>query len=100
MPKFQCVQFGICPRADACEEIQIDEGVAFECARKDPKCREQLVEIHAKKGWKKVALIALPVVVVIALTAWWLNREPSQTSTSKSQTSVEQLLTDVWPWLK
>lgn len=92
MAKFLCVQFGICPRADACEQISLKPGDNHNCPRNDPKCREQLVEIGGGlPRIVKIGLIAVPVAAVIAFGVWSLVG-PSKT--------VEQLLTDVWPWLK
>ena len=92
MAKYQCIQFGICPRADACEEIEIKPGETFECPRHDPKCREQLMEIRGGKFSPKLkmALIAVPIVLLLGFGAWAMlgSKKPA------SQASVEQMLTD------
>jgi hypothetical protein len=99
MPKYQCVQFGLCPRADACEEIVIKPGDSFQCARSspDPKCREQLEEVRGRKPRLNLVLIAVPVALLLGIGAWIFMGTGSPPS---SKASVEQLLVEVWPWLK
>ena len=96
MPRYQCVQFGSCPRADACEQIEIKSNGLFKCPRKDPSCRQQLVELRSEPGLR-IALISLPVAALIGLGVWLMILTMCRVP---PQPTVEQLLTDVWPWLK
>jgi hypothetical protein len=104
MPKYQCVQFGLCSRADACEEFEIKAGDSFQCARgsPDPGCREQLVEIRGGRlpPQAKMAIIAVPIAAVLGLCAWMLIGLSEADAQHKARANVEQLLIDVWPWLK
>lgn len=99
MPKYQCAQYGLCPRADSCEEFLIKPGDSFQCARSspDPNCREKLEEVGGKGLSPKLrlVLIAVPVALLISIGAWMLIGPGGQ-----PKATVEQLLTDVWPWLK
>lgn len=103
MPKYQCVQYSICPRADACEEIEIKLGDSFQCGRTpaDLKCREQLIEVRGNLSPKlKSALVAVPIAALLGVGAWMLIGSSKGDGKRQPQANVEQLLTDVWPWLK
>ena len=95
MPRYQCVQFGSCPRADACEKIEIKSNRLFKCPRKDPSCRQQLVELRSEPGLR-IALISVTVAALIGLGVWRLWPPPDHIKPP----TVEQLLTEVWPWLR
>jgi hypothetical protein len=101
MPKYQCAQLGRqCPRAQTGEEFEIKPGASFQCALSspDPQCREKLLEVRGRKlsPKLKLALVAVPVAV-LGVGAWFfLGAGPN----SSPKTGVEQLLIEVWPWLK
>lgn len=71
----------------------------FKCPRNDPKCREQLVEVGGSGTLKRLALIGLPILAVLGALIWWMWGTPESPS-KPSEQNVEQMLTDVWPWLK
>jgi hypothetical protein len=92
MPQYQCIQFGNCPRADACEKIEIKSDDVFECPRGDPGCRQLLVELR-RPPKAKIALIGLPLAVVIGLGVWICIQ-------ANNPPPVQKLLTEIWPWLE
>lgn len=111
MPRYQCVQFGSCPKADACEKIEIKSNELFKCPRKDPSCRQQLVELRSwlekarqsiqdpkpgRPSGLRIALISVTVAALIGLGVWRLWPPPDHIKPP----TVEQLLTEVWPWLR
>jgi hypothetical protein len=104
MAKYQCTQLSVCPRADACEEIEIKPGVSFQCGRNppDPKCREQLLEIRGRRLSPKlrILLIAILFSVLLGSGAWMMMGFSKTADQRKSEANAEQLLIDVWPWLK
>ena len=95
MPKYQCIQFGVCPKADACEQFEIGGTPAFECPRKDPLCSSRLVEIKSG-GIPRGLIAALAIVALLAIGggAWYyFSRAP------KGPAAIQQQLMEVWPWL-
>ncbi|MEI7773344.1 MAG: hypothetical protein WCK17_01080 [Verrucomicrobiota bacterium] len=96
MAKYQCVQFGLCPRADG-KVIEDKPGEPFTCPLGDTKCRENLEPISGGKSMPKPLLIgALAILVVGGLGVWYF-----MTGSSKSNRSdLEAQLVEVWPWLK
>ena len=94
MPRYQCVQFGICQRADANEEFEIKPGETCQCPRNDPHCQGQLIVLEKPK--KRWPLYVGPGVIAAALVGLglWHEMKPVPKPTP------EQLLIEVWPWLK
>jgi hypothetical protein len=88
--------------ADACTKIEIRPGESFECPRNDPGCREKLVEIQEGGLLFRVvkfAIIFLAVLLTISggVKILWDHRyHPPE----PPKPTVNQLLTDVWPWLE
>lgn len=101
MPKYQCIKFGQCSLADAGKDIEIGEGDSFQCGctPADPKCREnlELVTGGTVSPTLKLVLVAVPIAALLAFGAWRLIGGGGQ---PQPPASVEQLLTDVWPWLR
>ncbi|MCB1129569.1 MAG: hypothetical protein KDN05_00470 [Verrucomicrobiae bacterium] len=104
MAKHQCVQFGVCPRADSgeCFEVNAD----FKCGRnpEDPDCLSKLEEV-LDAGGKGLALkvgipVALLAVVGVALFFLLGSGNDPKASTPAQKPSAEELLQEVWPWLK
>lgn len=96
MAKFQCVQFGLCPRADG-NVIEDKPGEPFTCPRGDTKCRENLEPIGAGKSVSKPLIIGVAAVLVLGgLGAWYFMSGSSKSDAS----SAEAQLVEVWPWLK
>ena len=104
MAKHQCVQFGICPRADSgeCFEVNAD----FKCGRgpEDPDCQSKLEEVHDAGGKGLALKIGIPatLLVVVGVALFFLLGKDgnSQSSAAAQQPTAEDLLQGVWPWLK
>jgi hypothetical protein len=106
MAKHQCVQFGVCPRADSgeCFEVNAD----FRCARnpEDPECRNKLEAVEGGRSGGKLSLkLGIPAVllVVVGVAIFFATREPGQSKgapPAKTPPTVEELLKEVWPWLR
>lgn len=105
MSKHQCVQFGVCPRADSgeCFEVNAD----FKCGRspEDLDCQTKLEEVSGGGGGKGIALkvgipAALFVVVGVTLFLVYGRDGEPQADPSSAKPTVEELLQEVWPWLK
>jgi hypothetical protein len=104
MAKYQCVQFGVCPRADngECFEVNSD----FRCGRspEDPDCQSKLEDVQ-KAGSNGLALkVGIPLVLLAVVGTglfFVLNSEENPNSPSPEQKpTAEELLQEVWPWLK
>jgi len=104
MAKHQCVQFGVCPRADRgeCFEVNAD----FRCARdpEDPDCQSKLEEVGGGRsgGGKlviKLGILAL-VLVIAGVAIFFATREPKASPGTSSHPTAEALLKEVWPWLR
>lgn len=104
MAKHQCVQFGVCPRADSgeCFEVNAD----FKCGRspEDPDCQSKLEDVQ-NVGGKGLALkvgipAALLLIVGVALFFLLGKDGNSQSSPPAQKPTAEDLLQEVWPWLK
>jgi hypothetical protein len=103
--QYQCVQFGVCPRADRGECFHVDAN--FKCGRdpEDPDCREKLEPVSGGGAsgakWLK---IAIPVVAIAALVGGGIyflsGDEPEPTKLPEQKPSVDSLLIEVWPDLK
>ena len=95
MPKYLCIQFGQCGKADAGEEIEILEGAEPKC----PQCGQKLEEA-GKKGFPRgarIALVAVPAAALLCGLLWFvLARGPEKAGPQK----VEDALAEVWPWLR
>lgn len=104
MAKHQCVQFGVCPRADRgeCFEVNAD----FKCGRnpEDPDCHSKLEEVQNSGGKGLVLKIVIPaaLVLVVGVALFFLLGQDveSKSSPEAQQPTVEELLQEVWPWLK
>jgi hypothetical protein len=96
MPRYQCIQFGQCVKADASEAIEIPPGAESKC----PQCGQKLEEVNGGGKFPvspKIVLIAVSVVLVLGGVIWFfLSGEPNPSGPQ----AVESALTDVWPWLK
>ena len=96
MAKYQCVQFGLCPRADG-NVIEEKPGEPFTCPRGDTKCRENLEPIGGAKKLPIPLLIGVVLVLVLGgLAVWYLVSGSSKANPS----DAEAQLVEVWPWLK
>lgn len=106
MAKHQCVQFGVCPRADRgeCFEVNAD----FRCERdpEDPDCQSKLEEVGGSSGRRGLLLkMGIPAVllVIVGVAIFFATRESGQSKgnpSPASSPSVEELLKEVWPWLR
>jgi len=98
MAKYQCVQFGVCTRADKAECFELNGD--FTCGRvpEDVECQSKLEPVSggAKSGTAlKMGLIA--AVFALGGLVYWLFG--SQEASPQSGASTEQLLKEIWPWL-
>ena len=103
MAKHQCIQFGVCPRADRNECFEVDSD--FNCSRnpEDPDCRNKLEEFQ-EGGKKGLAIkIGIPVVLLaIGGGLYFAFSGPDEASVAPSTppSKVDELLKEVWPSLK
>lgn len=83
---YRCTQYGECDKADNRELIGLEAGEEPVC----PECAKPLTTFTERKPPVKliIGIAGIAVVIVAAILLW---PHPSA--------SVEQLLTDVWPWL-
>lgn len=87
--------------ADACTKIEIRPGESSECPRNDPGCREKLVKLQGpglRSRVVKLAIIFLAALTIsggVKILCDYLYRPPAL-----PKPTVNQLLTDVWPWLE
>lgn len=103
MAKHQCVQFGVCPRADngECFEVNSD----FTCSRnpEDPECRNKLEEVN-ERGKKGLLLkVGIPMALLaIGGGLYFMFSGPIKISASPASPppTVDELLKEVWPSLK
>lgn len=105
---FKCTAFTDCPLAAREELIQFDEDDKFQCASKKytecpakrAKCREELVEVEAKKRFKipLPALIATPLVlilIVVVASLWGCGKNLP----AAKEKAIASELRKIWPWL-
>ncbi len=101
MAQYQCVQFGICTRADKGECF--DTSGEFKCGREpeDPDCQGKLEPVSggAKSGLGLKIGLPIAVVAVLALAGMYLFKTPSVPQAPPSEVTAAQLLKEVWPWL-
>jgi len=105
---YKCQNFGKCPLADKEELIYFDEDDHFQCASKEytecpaknPKCREELVEVPAKKGFRLPlpVLIGTPVIVLLIIIVASLGSCGKNTPVAKEK-AIATELKKIWPWL-
>jgi hypothetical protein len=96
MPRYLCIQFGQCSKADNNEEIEIPAGAEPKCSQ----CGHMLEAVSEGRKWPvspKITLISAAAIVVIVGVVWFVaSREPEL----KGPQAVEAALLEVWPWLK
>jgi hypothetical protein len=102
MAQYQCVQFGICTRADKGECF--DTKGEFKCGREpeDPDCQSKLEPVSGgqKSGLGlKLGLLLVIVVVLLAMVGMYLFKTPSMPQPPASEATAAELLKEVWPWL-
>ena len=104
MAKHQCVQFGVCPRADRSECFEVDAD--FTCSRtpEDPDCRSKLEELKGGGGGKGLLLKAgVPAALLaVGVGLFFIFGESAKPTPSPASTppTVDELLKEVWPWLR
>ena len=105
MSKHQCIQFGICPRADRGECFEINED--FRCGRdpEDPECHNKLENVvNTRRGGGGIKLgISAILLVAAGVAIFFIIRDPVKSNVStppKSPPTAEELLKEVWPWLR
>lgn len=103
MAKHQCVQFGVCPRADSGECFEVNSD--FTCSRnpEDPDCRSKLEEVQ--EGGKKGLLLKIGIPVALLAVAGGLyfvfaGSGETPPAPPASPPTVDELLKEVWPSLK
>lgn len=99
MAKYQCVQFGVCSRADKAECFELNGD--FKCGREpeDTDCQSklELVSSGTKLGIvTKIGLAAVAALILGGLGFWLLG---SRQDPGQQPPSTEQLLKEIWPWL-
>lgn len=99
MEKYQCVQFGICPRADngECFETNSD----FTCSRnpEDPDCRSKLEDVQ--EGGKKGLMLKVGIpVALLAVGGGLYFAFAGPGEIPPAPPTVDELLKEVWPTLK
>ncbi len=98
-PKYRCVNYGECEKADAREKFEIAPGAEPVCPECDRPLRlEAGVGGGGGKGLPKPLLLGLAALILIgggiaAVVALKSYSEPEEIS-------VEAALQEVWPWLK
>jgi len=101
MAQYQCVQFGICTRADKGECF--DTSGDFKCGRdpEDPDCQGKLEPVTggSRSGLGLKVGLSIAVVAVLALAGMYLFKSPSGSQPPPTDVSAAQLLKEVWPWL-
>ena len=105
---YKCNNFGKCPLADKEETIHFDDEDRFHCASnaytecpvKNPKCREELVEVQPKQGLKvpRPVLIGGPVALVLLVLFLSLGSCGKNTPAAK-EAEIATELRKIWPWL-
>jgi hypothetical protein len=105
---YKCNNFGKCPLADKEETIHFDDEDRFHCASnaytecpvKNPKCREELVEVQPKKGPKlpRPVLIGAPFALVLLVFFLSLGSCGKNTPAAK-EAEIATELRKIWPWL-
>lgn len=104
MDKHQCVQFGVCPRADSGECFQVNAD--FKCGRnpEDPDCQNKLEELRDTGGKSLALKVGLPaaLLLIVGVAMFFLLGKDgdSKPSPAAQQPTAEELLQEVWPWLK
>jgi hypothetical protein len=98
MAKYQCVQFGVCSRADKAECFDLSGD--FKCGRdpEDAECQSKLEHVGggSQGGGKKMTLVAGAVLLLGGLGYWGFA---SQGTPPPAPATSEQLLKEIWPWL-
>ena len=95
---YRCTQYGECEKADARELIAIEPGQEPICP--NPDCEKPLTRSEGSArgalpmGSIKYIAIMLGVIVLLAVGILFWPHSATHTVT------VEDALTDVWPWLK
>lgn len=101
MAKHQCIQFGVCPRADTSDCFEVDS--TFTCSRspEDPDCRAKLEELKTANGSKMALKIGVPtLILLVGAGAYFYFSRPAETPVSSTPPTVDELLKEVWPWLR
>lgn len=104
MAKNQCVQFGVCPRANSGECFEVNSD--FKCGRnpEDPDCQNKLEEVQTAGGKGLALKVGIPLVLLVVIGAglfFVLKSDENPSSPSPEQKpTAEELLQEVWPWLK
>lgn len=99
MARYQCVQFGVCTRADKAECFEINGD--FKCGRdpEDVECQSklELVSGGANSGvGMKIGLAAVVTLLLGGVGYWLLG---SGAASPQAPATTEQLLKEIWPWL-
>ena len=97
MPTYQCTNIGMCPRADACEKFEVKAGESFACASGDPNCHEHRIEVASRGSLGKVLKISIFSVAIILIL---IAARIASVRLLAPKFTVEECLTDVWPWLR
>lgn len=100
MAQYQCVQFGICTRADKGECF--DTGGDFKCGREpeDPDCQGKLEPVTGGSNSSLGIKVGLPIAVAaLALAGMYFFKTPPVPQPPSSDVTTAQLLKEVWPWL-
>jgi hypothetical protein len=99
MAKYQCVQFGVCSRADKAECFEINGD--FKCGREpeDVECQSKLEPVSGSGNsgaGTKISIAAVAVMILGGLGFWMYS---SMRASPQEPVSTEQVLREIWPWL-
>ncbi len=103
MAKHQCVQFGVCPRADRNECFEVDTDFACSRTPEDPDCRGKLEELKGGGGKGLLLKAGIPAALLAVGVGLFFIFGKSPTPTpapASTPPTVDELLKEVWPWLR
>lgn len=99
MTRYQCVQFGVCSRADKAECFEIDGD--FRCGRdpEDVECQSKLEPVSGGAKFGRGIRLGFAVVATLLLGSFGYWLFSSGAANPQAPATTEQLLKEIWPWL-
>jgi hypothetical protein len=95
MPKYYCLNLGVCPKSDSCEQFEVPEGEPFHCPISDPSCQEHRKRVETSGTTRSATRFFLYALIglCVLIAAFYLFKPAAPPR-------LEDALFDAFPWLK